>query len=284
MFSFAVASILLIDFDNVASVLGEQAFVKNVDRWLAWLEAGEFDPRRRRRRFDAKRVYWNGQHDRHRAPFENKGFDAFACRAEAKSKKSSADIVITLDAMDLISERRGLKEVILLSTDTDFVPVVNRLQDKGLRVAAMANEDNRSAAVYRDHADLVISKADMVRALAYAPPDPAAKRARRAKPAPAAPAPRGAPKPPPRDALALAAEAVEKTAAETPGAQISRKTVTRVLRRIDGFAAEGPAAWFGQGSYAGLLAVLAKRSQRLKLYRFRNGGVAVAYRGEQADS
>ncbi len=148
MFASRVRSALLVDFDNVHITLkdrGRDDLAGRIAHWVAWLEDGGFDPRGRRRKFLTKRVYWNGHFDLHREVFEDAGFDAFACRGQTASKKSSADIVITLDAIEILSEHPSVKEVILLSMDTDFVPVVNRLQAKGLAVAAMGNEENSSA-------------------------------------------------------------------------------------------------------------------------------------------
>src|SRR5262249_51182020 len=148
-------SALLIDFDNVLGMTSGD-IATSISSWMAWLEDGGFDASRQRRSFPVRRVYWNPLNERYRPAFEAAGFDAFACRAIAKEKKSSADIVMTLDAVDIEKEVKGLKEIILLTSDPDFVPVVNRLQVRKLRVVAMGNEDNSTAAVYREYADDVV--------------------------------------------------------------------------------------------------------------------------------
>jgi len=107
-------SALLIDFDNVLGMTSGD-IATSIPNWMAWLEDGGFDGRGQRRSFPVRRVYWNPLNERYRPAFEAVGFEAFACRAIAKEKKSSADIVMTLDAVDIANEVRGLKEVILLT-------------------------------------------------------------------------------------------------------------------------------------------------------------------------
>jgi len=133
---------LLIDFDNVLGMTSGE-FTTSIAKWMEWLEDGAFDSDRLKRKFLIKRVYWNPLYDRYRDVFEAAGFEAFSCGAIAKSKKSSADIVITLDAVDIAADTKGLQEIILLTSDTDFVPVVNRLQERELEVVAMGHEQTQ---------------------------------------------------------------------------------------------------------------------------------------------
>ena len=298
MFGGPTKSALLIDFDNVLGMTSGD-MVASIANWMTWLEDGAFDPRRRRRAFSVKRVYWNPLFERYRGAFEAAGFEAFACRAIAKEKKSSADIVMTLDALDVVNQTNGLKEVVLLTSDTDFVPVVNRLQDRGLKVVAMGNEENPTAAIYREYADHVVLRAAFREAFTYVRPrrtwfgsiakapaaQPAPMRvAPQAKPQPAA-APAARPPqtrpPPPKmqaDPLETAADRVVHVAKGALGAHVSRQSVTRALRDIPGFFMSGANAWLGFGSYKKLLlAVAKKRRSELRLYTHGNGGVSVAY-------
>lgn len=278
MFGFRKKSALLIDFDNVIGMTGGD-FVTKIDHWMAWLEAGGFDPARKKREFIVKRVYWNGMYERYRPPFEAAGFEAFACRAIAKEKKSSADIVITLDAMEIANEYRALKEVIILTSDTDFVPVVNRLQDRKLSVVAMGNEDNTTAAVYRDYADHVVLRRDLSAAFSY---DISRKPLFALKRKPADVQPVAAQKPQkaaPASKLDDAAERLVRAANGALGATLSKQAVRRALQGLPGFSTTGRDPWLGFGSYKGLLkAVAAARRQDLRLHHYRNGGVAIAYR------
>lgn len=298
MFSGRLTSALLVDYDNLPSKLGESAplLYENIAKWVAWLEDGGFDPRARRRRFATKRVYWNGQFDVHRRVFEAEGFEAFACRAAAKGKASSADIVITLDALDVVAELRGLKEVIILSADTDFVPVINRLQQKGVRTVAGANETDASAAVYAEHADAVIRMAEFRAALTYerqprrffsrpappklapvvpAPPRPQPPRPERAASRPGAAA---------RPAIDLddAVARLAAAAAASPGSPISRNTVERVLEGVRGFAKTGARPWLGFGSYRAMVHAVSRRHPQLSLHKHPNGGVSLVARSPGA--
>lgn len=281
MFQVRRKSALLIDFDNVIGMTGGD-FAARIDNWLAWLEAGGFDPARKGRTFLTKRVYWNGMNERYRPAFEAAGFEAFACRAIAREKKSSADIVMTLDAMEVANEFRGLKEIVLLTSDTDFVPVVNRLQDRNLEVVAMGNEENTTAAVYRDYADYLVLRRDLAAAFNFV-----AERRGWFKRAPLAPAakPEKAPRTPPpprqRDALDEAGDRLVHAAKGALGSPLSRQSVHRALANLPGFSPTGRAPWLGCGSYKDLLRAVAKRRQELRLHTYRNGGVAIAYRAQE---
>lgn len=52
-------SALLVDLDNIAGQVGGNALMNSIAAWLAWLEDGQFDPRRRRRELVSKIAYWN---------------------------------------------------------------------------------------------------------------------------------------------------------------------------------------------------------------------------------
>jgi hypothetical protein len=165
-----VRSVLLVDFDNIFGATSDDV-VNSLSNWVLWLEDGALSPGGKRRTFLHKRVYWNLQFDRYRAEFEAAGFEAFNCRALAKRKisagKSSADIVITMDAIELALQTKNLDEMIVLTTDSDFVPVVNRVQNPGLRVVTAGKETDPTYELYSQHADAVIHIAAMKAAFQY---------------------------------------------------------------------------------------------------------------------
>lgn len=274
---------LLIDFDNVLGMTSGE-FTTSIAKWMEWLEDGAFDGDRLKRKFVIKRVYWNPLYDRYRDVFEAAGFEAFSCGAIAKSKKSSADIVITLDAVDIAADTKGLQEIILLTSDTDFVPVVNRLQERELEVVAMGHEQNPTAEVYRKYADNVVLRNDFMDAFKYERPKRKWFGLVRVKP----PAPKPAPAPVRRPVSAnatpmdIAAERVVSAAQGVGGAMLSRKAVILALRDVRDFNTGGVSAWLGHGSYRKMLLAIAKMSPELRLYAYRNGGVAVAYRAPEA--
>lgn len=306
MFPWRTKSALLIDFDNVHITLrdrGRADFAERIPHWLAWLQDG--GPDGTRRKFLTKRVYWNGGFDLHRRAFEDAGFEAHACRGHTNFKRSSADIVMALDAMELLTEYKALEEIVILTMDTDFVPVVTRMKNKGLSVVAMGNEENSSAATFREYATAVISLAEMRAALDYTPPPaglfgwlraPARKelalaeggqtapraevREGRAPPAPPsqrrrrAPAPR---KPAPASFdLEAVADKIVRVASASPGSLLSKATIRKVAIAIDGFQEQGARAWFGTGGYRSFVEEMARRRPtELKLRKYPEGGVVL---------
>jgi len=91
--------------------------------------------------------------------------------------KNSTDIAMAVDAMDLvIAERPDV--VVLVSSDSDFAPLVIRLREKGCRVCGIGQQGKTgddTVAIYDSFVDL----------LHHQPPKaPPAKRTRRAKAAP----------------------------------------------------------------------------------------------------
>ena len=162
---------LLVDFDNIYSVL-EASFVQGLPSWLNWLEDGAFSADGRGRQVVTRKVYWNTQFDLFREQFEARGFQAYSCRSAAAGKvrsgKSSADMILTMDAMELAGGRNKPNEIIILSADTDFLPLVNRLQTYKCRVVVAGRESDFSLGFYREHADAVIHMTGLREACSYA--------------------------------------------------------------------------------------------------------------------
>ena len=112
--------------------------------------------------------------------------------------KNSTDIALAVDAIDLATSERP-EVMVIASSDSDFAPLVARLREKGCRVIGIGQQGktgDETQAVYDDYEVLTHHKPRAVRehkAVAEAPPKPAAKvpakRAPRRKAAPAAAAP-----------------------------------------------------------------------------------------------
>jgi hypothetical protein len=291
-------SALFVDFDNIFLTLGEP-FVNGVGKWLQWLEDGAVGDGRERR-FVRRSVYWNAHFEGYRPAFEKAGFKAFLCRAEASRKiqalKSSADIWLTMDAVES-SLTEKLDEVVLLSVDTDFVPLVNRLQQRNIRVVAAGDEDNPSFGIYSDHADAVISRNALTHACDYqrqkramfglgGRPVAVAEPLRRprgpdgGRAAYISPPPRHAPASPDSGAAGGGAAtsteelldrvgvALEHLGMRTPHQPISRVALYRVLHSFPEFKQgvdQENRQWFGYGAAAAFLQALARRRDRLAL-------------------
>ncbi len=250
-------SVLLVDFDNIYGATGP-AFVETLPQWLLWLSDGALSAGNRRRKFLTKRVYWNHQYEVHRAAFEAAGFEAFDCKSHAKSKiaagTSSADIVMTMDAVQLQQKQPHLEEMILLTTDSDFVPVVNRLQVPGLRVVTAGKETDPTYELYSAHADAVIHIGALKAAFLYerakrkwyrlkSPPPQIAplthmaerRSALMAKVRTAVRGEEAGGKPVREQRLELAADVVMKLGSKTPDQPMARNKVIRALDAVDGF-------------------------------------------------
>jgi uncharacterized protein (TIGR00288 family) len=98
--------------------------------------------------------------------------------------KNSTDIALAVDAMDLaVSERPDV--IVLVSSDSDFAPLVIRLREKGCRVCGIGQQGKtgeETAAVYDEFVDL---KHQPARAAPVK--RPASSRARAAQAAPPPP-------------------------------------------------------------------------------------------------
>lgn len=173
----------LVDFDNVATDVIEQALQMSFKDYEA---------------VHIRRAYCNAeQAQTHQAFLKRLGLRAIVNLAIGKN---STDIALAVDAMDLaITEKPDV--IVLVSSDSDFAPLVLRLREKGawLRgfgqygktgdgVIAIYDQFNELA-----HASKPAAKREPARKAAA--PRPATKRA--AAPKAAAPAPKPTPAPVP---------------------------------------------------------------------------------------
>lgn len=296
-------SVLLVDFDNIFAATGV-AFVDTLPQWLLWLSDGALSDRSRRRKFLSKRVYWNSQYDAHREAFEAAGFEAFNCRAHAKTKiasgKSSADIVMTMDAMQLQQSLASLDEMILLTTDSDFVPVVNRLQIPGLRVVTAGKETDPTYELYAAHADDVIHIGALKAAFDYEriprkwyqlqspPPIIAPLRIQAERRSPLMKKVRDAVRvekangtPMPEQQLKLAADIVMQLGAKTPDQPLARNKVIRALKGIDGFQTKYEnrvKPWLGHRNFNALMRKLSQDNPDIEVSQMTDKSLRIVCR------
>ncbi len=105
--------------------------------------------------------------------------------------KNSTDIALAVDALDLVlAERPQL--VVIVSSDSDFAPLVIRLREKGCRVEGIGQQGktgDETQAVYDAYTVLAHGKAKAAAKAAKAPRPAKAERAPKA--------PKAAPAPPP---------------------------------------------------------------------------------------
>jgi hypothetical protein len=306
MFRPRIKSALLIDFDNIVGATNGD-FGRTIPNWIAWLEDGKFDGGRRRRNFLVKRVYWHAQNNGYRPAFEGQDFEAVTCQSFVDNK-STADMIIALDALQATYDDQGIQEYVVLTTDTDFVPLVERLSNRAKQTVSAGNRDNLSFGVYSDHADVVIATDELKAAFRYErkkslfnrmrarwkafTEQRARRRAERAEVAErkAVEAERAAEQAKEQDAvprkadgagnlLALAAEHVAKAGARSPGLAIGRKTITRTLQNhMPEFSTTGGSSYLGCGSYNKMLERIAKMRGDLRLHRYGGRGRGISYR------
>ncbi|MGY4830696.1 NYN domain-containing protein [Sphaerotilaceae bacterium SBD11-9] len=168
---------LLIDADNVSAAIIEQAVAK------VMAEHGAIHVRR---------AYCTAES----AVTHQKLFKAHSIRpiVNLSSGKNANDIALAIDAMDLaVSERPDV--AVIVSSDSDFAPLVIRLREKGCRVEGIGQHGKTGEEckpVYDCFIELMHAKKSVATAVVAAPA-PARKRATRppkaAAPVAAAPPP-----------------------------------------------------------------------------------------------
>lgn len=245
-------SALFVDFDNVYSGLRklDQAiadrFARQPMAWMNWvvqaLELPDHAPAGARRRVLVRRCYLNPQaYQRFRPSFNLAGFEIIDCPALTGEGKTSTDIHMVLDIIDLLQHETHYDEFIVFSADADFTPVLRKLRRWDRRTTVLAI--GFPSAAYRASADLLIDQDEFVRkALGFRDEEEAPPSEPPALPAARAP-----------DDLALADAAralVEQVVAESSGPVPMAKLAARILSTVEGMDAS---TWAGCGSFRGLV-------------------------------
>ncbi len=280
----AVRSAIFLDFENVA--LAPDA----IANWLAWLEDGRFADGRRRR-FDVKRIYWNSAAEKHRERYEAHRFDVVLCE-KFSSMKNGADIRMAMDIVEVMHRSRKLEEFILVTTDSDFVPVLQRLGENQRRTAIVVNESRPEIhTIYRQHADILIPQRLLIDARGYVRPkhglgawvrqlfSRTPKPARAAKVASQIGDQKKVMSPPTvaADVMTTAVDRVIKVISPTPKKFTAQSKIVESLSTIPGFANQGKSSYFGKGSYKSLMRDLAKLDRRVHVVDQVGGGIGVKY-------
>lgn len=165
-------SALFVDFDNVYSGLRKldptsaDRFARQPLRWVEWV-LGDLPPPEHaspgaRRRLLVRRVYLNPQvYQRYRPAFNHAGFEIIDCPAMTSEGKTSTDIHMVLDMVDLLQHEVHYDEFIVFSADADFTPVLRKLRRWDRRTTVLAV--GFPSAAYRASADLLIDQDAFVR-------------------------------------------------------------------------------------------------------------------------
>ncbi|MFT3729447.1 MAG: NYN domain-containing protein [Terricaulis sp.] len=301
-------SALLIDFENLHAKCGGRQLVERMDNWLLWLEHGAFDPAGVRRQFISKQVFWVPSYEKYRLEFAQREFEIHMCRAIRKEKASSADFDLTIRAAELRHERKDLKEVVILSLDSDFVSILGHVQLHDLHGVGMVDPEAKFAQSFRNIVDLTIEKPAFMNAMNYAPPKrgwfgapksgakpkPPVKPAA-AKPAPTKPA-RATQTAQPQPAAPSTAQSratasfdyraaalnVTRYAEENDIVYLGQELLRRLLTPAPGFMVNDH-PWTG-GPFRQMIEQIAQHDPRLKVERKQSGkGVVLVFRGGPAN-
>jgi uncharacterized LabA/DUF88 family protein len=163
-----IRSALLIDIENVSYA----RLSTSIPNWLAWLEDGQFDPAKQRRKFVLKRAYWNSTSEHDRKKFESRGIDAILVDRYV-TLKNTADVHMAIDMIELLHTRPDIEEYVLLSKDSDFIPVMQRLRAKHKKTVMLVDLASPTLhTAFRDKVDIVIPHRDLLLATVYNPPLP----------------------------------------------------------------------------------------------------------------
>ena len=161
-------SALFVDFDNVFTQLralepaAAERFARAPVEWMRWLvdrlevPDGHPDPLARRRVL-VRRCYLNPNwYQQYRHAFLRAGFEIVDCPPVTSQGKTSTDIHMVLDIIELLQHETRYDEFIELSADADFTPVLLKLRRYDRRTSVLAI--GFPSAAYQASADLLIDE------------------------------------------------------------------------------------------------------------------------------
>ncbi len=160
-------SALFVDFDNVYTQLRQlqpaaaERFARQPTEWIRWLtESLEIpvghEPQARRRLL-VRRCYLNPNwYQTYRHAFLRAGFEIVDCPPVTAQGKTSTDIHMVLDIIELLQHETRYDEFIVFSADADFTPVLRKLRRFDRRTSVLAI--GFPSAAYQASADLLIDE------------------------------------------------------------------------------------------------------------------------------
>jgi hypothetical protein len=179
-------SALFVDFDNVYTQLralqpaAAERFARGPTEWIRWLveslgvpdghDAGA------RRRLLVRRCYLNPNwYQTYRHAFLRAGFEIVDCPPVTSQGKTSTDIHMVLDIVELLQHETRYDEFIVLSADADFTPVLRKLRRYDRRTSVLAI--GFPSAAYQASADLLIDERLFVEQALGLAPEPVVREA-----------------------------------------------------------------------------------------------------------
>ena len=143
-----IYSALFVDFDNIYMRLYEQdqnlarIFAGNPQRWTRWIEGHALRMLYGdgvRRRILKKVCYINPHRYREfRQFFVRSAFQVVDCPSHSSFGGTTAEICLTMDVMDALAHTTRYDEIIIVSGDADYTPLVMRVQEHARRSLVLA--------------------------------------------------------------------------------------------------------------------------------------------------
>jgi len=255
-------SALFVDFDNVYTGLRKMdavmadRFARQPLEWINWLGSSlalpDHSPESVRRRLLVRRCYLNPvMYQKFRPSFNRAGFEIVDCPPMTSEGKTSTDIHMVLDIVDLLQHEARYDEFIVFSADADFTPVLRKLRRWDRRTTVLAI--GFPSAAYQASADLLIEPDQFVRdALGFVDDDETT-----AGPLPSTPAVAPSPavpvaersvatKPAPDSLIEPITQFIRQVVAESPRAVALPWVAQQLLARLP--ALDGT-KWAGSGSF-----------------------------------
>ena len=270
-------SALLIDYDNVTPFFRNEKLSGRIGNWLSWLEDGQFDPAGKRRNFVFKKVFWHKRYADEQPAFEHYDFATQTCvyAAGGKQGQSAVDLNLAMDAIDAAYKIKGLREMIILASDSDYLPLIERLKQKNIQTVIVVSERDASR-IYNGKADITITEARLREALGYV-------RQRRGVLAKVAPTP---PKPKVKAPVKAAAKALERAFDLDKAAQIVARAVEQRAGKALGLreiaaaiqaesAFQGDRTWLGLGNFEAFANEMARRNPKLRAAKTATGAIVI---------
>ena len=162
-------SALFVDFDNIYLGLRQldedaaEQFASNPAHWLNWLIEGmpgmadQAGQAGKQRDILIRKCYLNPRDfQRYRPFFTRTAFSVVDCPSLTSQGKNSADIYMVMDILDTLNHPTHFDEFIILSGDSDFMPVLLRLRAHDRRTTILSA--GPASAAFIAAADLVISE------------------------------------------------------------------------------------------------------------------------------
>jgi len=236
-------SALFVDFDNVYSGLRRldfayaDAFASDPMRWMDWitnqLQMPLAPDEPVKRRILVRRCYLNPvMYQRFRFGFSKAGFEIVDCPPMTTAGKTSTDIHMVLDIVDVLQSDTRYDEFIVFSADADFTPVLRKLRRDDRRTTIFAA--GATSASYDASSDLIIDPEAFIHdALGFKDQEQLTDHTRDL------------------DGLLAQAEALTWDVVEKASAPVPLTSLTRILAtQIPGLTDSN---WAGRGTFTALL-------------------------------